>query len=197
MGNIKTLNVGCGQTKIPCSIGMDIIEIPGFVDIVCDLNKLPYPFENDFFDEIHLYHVLEHLDAPIKVIEELHRILKINGILYLRVPHFSSMNAFTDITHKRPFGYRSFDCFEETHSHHFYTDANFTIIKKKIKYQLFFPNDGIYEKYIYTNNCPLILRPIVLTLNYLISVSPIFFERFWCYLVGGASEIEVELKKSK
>lgn len=143
MGNIKILHAGCGQTKIPGSIGMDIFEIPGFVDIVHDLNKFPYPFDNDFFNEIHLYHVLEHLDTPIKVVEELHRILKVNGILYLRVPHFSSMGAFSDITHKIPFGYSRFDCFEDTNPSHFYANVNFRIIKKKIKYLAHFPNNGI------------------------------------------------------
>jgi len=195
MSNKKILHAGCGNTKIPESIGMDIIEIAGCVDIVHDLNKYPYPFDNYYFDEIYLYHVLEHLDNPLKVIEEMHRLLKIGGILYIRAPHFSSMGAFSDITHKRPFGYSSFDCFEDTNSFHFYTKVNFKIIKKKIKYLAHYPNSGIYDKYIYENTCPFILRPIIRALNFLISLNPIFFERFWCYLVGGATEIDVELKK--
>lgn len=195
MDNKKILHAGCGRTKIPGSIGLDIIMIPGYVDIVHDFNMFPYPFENNFFDEIHLYHVLEHLDHPLKVIEEMHRILKIGGILYIRVPHFSSLGAFSDITHKRPFGYSSFDCFEETNTYHFYTKANFKIVKKKIKYLAHYPNNGIYDKYIYKTTCPFILRPIVRLINFSIYLSPMFFERFWCYLVGGATEVDVELKK--
>jgi SAM-dependent methyltransferase len=190
------LNAGCGQTRIPDAVGTDIKMIPDYVDIIHDLNKIPYPFKENCFDEIHLYHVLEHLDIPIEVVEELNRLLKTNGILYIRVPHFSSMGAFSDITHKRPFGYSSFDCFDEFHPYHFYTDAKFLIIRKKIKYHPYFPNSGIYEKYVHNNNCLMILRPIVLLFNFLISLSPLFFERIWCYLIGGATEIEVELKKS-
>jgi len=191
----KILHVGCGKTKIPGSICVDIVEIPGFVDIVHDLNKYPYPFTNNSFDEIHMYHVLEHLDNPLKTIEEMHRILKIGGIFYIRVPHFSSMGAFSDITHKRPFGYSSFDCFEEANSYHFYTKVKFKIIKKKIKYLSHCPNKGIYDKYIYKNTCQYFLRPIIRALNFLIALSPMFFERFWCYWVGGAMEFSVILQK--
>lgn len=195
MGSPKILHAGCGQTKIPGSIGLDIVDIKDTVDIVHDLNEFPYPFENDYFDEIHLYHVLEHLDNPIKVVEEMHRILKNSGSFFLRVPHYSSMGAFSDITHKRPFGYSSFDCFEETNPYHFYTEVDYEIVKKKIKYLAHYPNDGIYDQYLYENTCPLIFRPAVLALNFLISLSPMFFERFWCYLVGGATEIDVVLMK--
>lgn len=184
MVNKKILHAGCGNTKIPEAIGLDFIDLPGFVDIIHDLNELPYPFEDNFFDEIHLYHVLEHLGNPLKVIEEMHRILKNDGILYIRAPHFSSMGAFSDITHKKPFGYTSFDCFEDTNPFHLYTEVVFKIVNKKIKYLAHYPNDGLYDKYLYKNSCPYILRPIVRALNLLISVNPMFFERFWCYWVG-------------
>jgi len=191
----KIIHLGCGKTKIPNSLGVDSIKIKGFVDVVHNLNTFPYPFQTNSIDEIHMYHVLEHLENPIKVLEEIHRILKLAGKLYFRVPHFSSMGAFTDITHKRPFGYSSFDVFEEKDSLSFYTKARFKIIKKEIKYLGHYPNEGIYEKYIHKNECPFILRPIVKLLNFLIRLSPFFFERVWCYLVGGALEINIEMEK--
>jgi SAM-dependent methyltransferase len=157
---------------------------------------VPYPFEDNSVDEIHFYHVLEHLHDPIRKLEEIHRILKPGGVLYMRVPHFSSMGAFTDVTHVRPFGYFSFDCLDKNHYHHFYTTANFEILEKKIKYLGLYPNEGVYEKYVHNNSCPWYARPFVRMLNSLINVSPMAFERVWGYWVGGATEVTVTLKKA-
>ncbi len=189
------LNIGCGKTRIPNSIGVDKVYIEGYTDVVHDLDKVPYPFKNDYADEIHLYHVLEHLHEPIKKVEELHRILKPGGRLYIRVPHFSSMGAFTDITHIRPFGYGSFDCFESGNYQHFYTTKTFKILSKEIKYFGLYPNSGLYEKYIHPNQCITLARPFVRLMNFLIKLSPTAFERLWCYWVGGAIEVSVVMMK--
>lgn len=195
MNNKKILNLGCGKTKIPGSIGVDATLIEDYVDVVHNLDILPYPFENDSVDEIHMYHVLEHLHDPLKKIEETHRILKPCGLLYLRVPHFSSMGAFTDITHIRPFGFTSFDCFVKDSYQSFYTPARFKILHREIKYFGLYPNSGIYEKYIHHNYCFTLAKPFVRLLNLLIKFSPTLFERLWCYWVGGATEISFTLEK--
>lgn len=189
------INLGCGKTRIPGSIGVDAVAIPGSVDIVHDLNVTPYPFGGNVADEIHFYHVLEHLDDPVAKLEEIHRILKPGGILYMRVPHFSSSGAFTDITHKRPFSLYSFDVFEEGVYHSYYTKVRFEIMHKEIKYFGLYPNEGIYAQYIHPNQCLAIAKPFVLLINRLIRLSPIFFERVWCYWVGGACEVVITLKK--
>lgn len=189
------LNLGCGKTRIPNSIGVDFTKHSGEVDIAHNLNQIPYPFKASSVDEIHMYHVLEHLHNPLNILEELHRILKHKGILFLRVPHFSSMGAFTDITHIRPFGYRSFDCFEKDSYHHFYTKKVFKILNKEIKYFGLYPNSQFYTKYIHANQCFWLARPIVIFINFLIRMSPTFFERFWCYWVGGATEIVFKFQK--
>lgn len=189
------LNLGCGKTRIPGSIGVDSVKIENNVDVVHDLDKTPYPFDDNYTDEIHFYHVLEHLHDPIKKLEEIHRILKPGGLLYMRVPHFSSMGAFSDLTHVRPFSYISFDCFQKDHYHHFYTKVEFEIVKKEIKYFGLYPNSGIYKKYIHKNQCPILIRPFVRFTNFMIRLSPTFFERFWCYSVGGATEVVITMKK--
>lgn len=189
------LNLGCGKTKIPHSIGVDNISILGYVDVVHDLNSLPYPFSSNYADEIHLYHVLEHLDNPLKKMKEFHRILKPGGKLYIRVPHFSSMGAFSDITHVRPFGFTSFDCFQMTDYHHFYTNVEFRVCRKEIKYFGLYPNSGPYAKCIHPNECFWLVKPFVHVINFFIKLSPTFFERVWCYWVGGALEVVVDLEK--
>lgn len=191
----KILNIGCGKTRIPNSIGIDYTKIDDFVDIVHDLNIVPYPFKSSSIDEIHLYHVLEHLPNSLKVMEEFYRILKTGGLLFIRVPHFSSLAGFTDFTHIRPYGYLSFDIFQKNHPQHYYTNAQFSILHKQIKYFGLYPNDGVYGTYIHKNSCFWLLRPLVRVINWLISLSPVIFERFWCYWVGGAGEVVLTLKK--
>lgn len=193
----SVLLLGCGKTRIPGAIGVDRTPIDGYVDVIHDLDITPYPFENNSASEIHLYHVLEHLHDPQKKLEELHRILIPGGILFIRVPHYSSMGAFSDMTHIRPFGYTSFDCFQKENYHHFYTLAEFEILHKEIKYFGLYPNDGIYERYIHPNQCATLVKPIVRLINWSIKLSPMLFERFWCYWVGGAGEVCVTLRAVK
>jgi SAM-dependent methyltransferase len=189
------LNLGCGKTRIPDSIGVDRIKIEGFADVIHDLDIIPYPFESNSVDEIHCYHLLEHLHDPLRKMEEIYRILKPGGIIYLRVPHFSSMGAFTDITHIRPFGYTTFECFNEKNTFSFYSKARFKIVHRELKYFGLYPNTGIYANYIKNNYCVYYVRPFVRLINFFIKLSPTFFERFWCYWVGGANEVVLELEK--
>lgn len=191
----KILNLGCGRTRIPNSIGVDVTKIEDYVDVIHDLDILPYPFESNSIDEIHMYHVLEHLHEPSKKMDEIYRILKPKGILHIRVPHFSSMGAFTDITHIRPFGYLSFNYLNKDDYHHFYTKSAFKILHREIKYLGLYPNKGLYEKYIHKNQLFFPFRPFIHIVNFLIRVNPIFFERVWCYWVGGATEVVFTLQK--
>ncbi|MEM4267170.1 MAG: methyltransferase domain-containing protein, partial [Candidatus Nanoarchaeia archaeon] len=56
--------------------------------IVWDLNKIPYPFEDDSIDKVYLSSVLEHLEvATADVMKEMWRILKFGGIVVLTVPN--------------------------------------------------------------------------------------------------------------
>lgn len=76
-------------------------------DVLWDLNVLPYPFEDNSFDEIHAYHVLEHFGTQgdwkgfFAQFTELHRILKPDGILCGLVPMWDSPWAWADPGHTR------------------------------------------------------------------------------------------------
>ncbi len=189
------LNIGCGQSRIPGSVGVDRKPIQNFVDVVHNLDALPYPFPDNYADEIHLYHVLEHLHNPLEKMEEFHRILKPGGKLHMKVPHFSSWGAWTDITHIRPFGYFSFDYFRPDHPFHFYTDKIFAFEHRKIKYSGAYPNKGVYADHIHPSVCKWYLKPVVRFFNWLIALSPKVFERGWWALIGGATEIEFIMRK--
>lgn len=69
--------------------------------------------------------MIEHLDDVIVALEEIHRISRNGAVVQLTVPHFSSSNTFTDITHRHCFGFFSLDYFDSEHELSFYTRARF------------------------------------------------------------------------
>lgn len=105
----KTLDIGCGRQKLPNSIGVDFLELPG-VDVIADLNgKLP--FEDNSFEVVYSNQVFEHIQNLIGLIEECHRILKPGGLLVAHVPYFRSSWAAIDPTHVRQFTINSLHYF--------------------------------------------------------------------------------------
>ena len=52
-----------------------------------DLNKFPYPFEDSSIDKVFIIHTLEHLEYPLKVLQEIYRILKPNGEVVIVIPN--------------------------------------------------------------------------------------------------------------
>jgi predicted SAM-dependent methyltransferase len=111
------LDVGCGNKKRIGFIGIDINPETD-ADIICDLNKFPYPFKESTFDEIYVDNVLEHLDDIKNVMSEIYRISKPGGSVIIKVPYFRSRYAFIDQTHKHFFTTQSFTYFSPTHIHH-------------------------------------------------------------------------------
>ena len=106
----RKLDVGCGSRKLPGFLGIDNMVSPQ-VDVVHDLNVYPWPFAHDSFNQVVCRHSLSHLDDIVAAMEELHRITAPGGFVEIVAPHFSSDNYFTDVTHRRAFGYRSMDYF--------------------------------------------------------------------------------------
>lgn len=117
------VDFGCGNSKKEGFIGVDSIPLSG-VDIIHDLNKFPYPFENDTIDEIWMDNVLEHLDKPLSVMEELYRISKNNAVVNIAVPYFRSLYSVIDPTHKNFFSVYWFYYFDPNHV--FYSKYNYT-----------------------------------------------------------------------
>ena len=107
---MKKLNLGCGARILPGYVNIDIVKLSG-VDIVHNLNKFPYPFKENTFELIYADNVIEHLDDVCKIMQELHRILQPKGKLIIKVPHFSSHDAWAHPQHTRPFTIETFDFF--------------------------------------------------------------------------------------
>jgi len=103
------LDVGCGpvEKKENDTIYLDLIQFPN-VDVVRDLDK-GLPFDDEKFEEIKAFHVLEHVKDFIFVMSEFWRCLKKGGKLKIVVP--SGQNAWIDSTHIRQFNEHSLDFF--------------------------------------------------------------------------------------
>ena len=88
------LDLGCGPKKRPGFIGVDLEnnwsgQAP---DVVADVTG-PLPFSDDYADEVHAYHLLEHLPrwkAPDCLAEWI-RVLKPGGLLVLEMPCFDKI----------------------------------------------------------------------------------------------------------
>ena len=104
------LHLGAGQRKIRGAFTVDINPRTN-PSLTWDLNQLPYPLPDDQFDVIVCHHVLEHLDNVLGVMEEIHRVGRAGARVFIRTPHFSSWQFYTDPTHRHPFTSRSFDYF--------------------------------------------------------------------------------------
>ena len=124
--SMKALDVGCGQQKFPGAIGIDM-NPHSSADVIHDLNRFPYPFADNEFEEVYCHSILEHLDDVVKVMEEIHRITMAGGMVRIKVPYYTSFDAYTDPTHQHFFTSRSFDYFREDYAYHYYTKARFVI----------------------------------------------------------------------
>jgi len=183
----EKLNLGCGRFKQSEFFNIDIDPNTN-PDLVHNLDKVPYPFEDNSFILIKADHVLEHLTNPFEVMKELYRILKPNGRLIIRVPHFS--RGFSHPEHKRGFDV-SFPLYFNKNFKGGYTGTSFRLRKMKLKW--------FAQPYLKK----ITLSPLHYGLglffgkifSFLANLSPYFCSRIWCYMVGGFEEIEYVFSK--
>lgn len=184
MSDIKKLNLGAGEYKKEGYINVDWVK-EASPDILHDLREFPYPFHDNEFDLIEADHVLEHLNDPFQFMKEAHRILKNNGRILIRVPHFS--RGFTHPEHKRGFDVTLPLYFQKSFKGG-YQGVEFEIGEMKLSW--------FAQKYIKKQSMSPAMYYTGLTLGWLFSslanLSPIFCSRLWCYWVGGFEEISYE-----
>ena len=99
------LNLGCGRDLKPGWINVD--RFGTFKpDVLADLEAFPWPWPDDYADEILMSHVLEHLgvhpDTYIGVIKELWRVCRDGATVQIVVPHPRHDDFISDPTHVRP-----------------------------------------------------------------------------------------------
>ena len=147
------LNIGCGRDIKEGYINLDVTQLDG-VNIIWDLSEFPYPFEDNYFDEVLSQGTIELINADfIEIMEELYRICKDKAIIKIRCPAFPSMCSAQDPLTKKFMTYRSFDYFCDFWH---YSKARFKIKKRK---------------YIFSINKMKWVNPII-------NLFPVFYSRF-------------------
>lgn len=108
MSATERLNLGSGGRPLAGYLNVDISPKATGVDLVCNLDRYPWPFADNSADEIVMYQCLEHLEDRNRAMKEIHRILKPGCVVKLSVPHFTWQYAYADPTHRHFFGHRTF-----------------------------------------------------------------------------------------
>ena len=181
---MKKLNLGCGIDYREGFVNVDFhshIKI----DVQHDLNVVPYPFKDEEFDFILASHVLEHLDKPFVIMKELHRILKKDGKLHLKVPHFS--RGFTHSEHRAGFDLTFPYYFNPTFTKSGYYGVEFELEHVELHYFAFFHLLPYMKVSKFTIA---VMRVINVIVNFFAKLSPSLCSRVWCFWVGGFEEIE-------
>lgn len=126
------IDLGAGKNKKEGFIGVDSISFEG-VDVVCNVGKDRWPWDDSSVDEAHCSHLLEHLTnldgkwERIHFFNELYRVLKPGAKCQLVIPHWCSNRYYGDPTHKEPFSEMGFYYLDKTWraSNAPHTDAEF------------------------------------------------------------------------
>lgn len=129
------IDLGCGEDKHEGALGVDIVDTDE-VDIVMDLTDYPWDLPDDTFSSVYCIDVIEHLEQPLRFLEEVYRISKDGAIVHIKTPHFTNNNAWVDPTHKRPFSAFTFqDYITEEGEYSYYTDAVFEPVSVYILFE--------------------------------------------------------------
>ena len=127
------LDVGCGIKKAPGAIGIDRNPDTA-ADVLCDLDRFPYPFADGVFDRVEATHVIEHLADVIGVMEEFHRLARPGGRVAIVTPHYTDFSSFCDPTHRWHLNSFSFRVFGDDHGGFgYYTRAKFREISVQVR----------------------------------------------------------------
>ena len=73
-------------------VGIDIYSAESPNRKLINSSIMDAPFQNEFFDAITCFHVLEHIDEPVPSVKKAMQLLKPNGILVLEVPNIESVS---------------------------------------------------------------------------------------------------------
>lgn len=107
----RVLVLGCGSRHFEVAEGWEAVRVDNNAehkpDLVWDLEALPLPFGDGFFDQIVAVEVLEHLRSQgdwrgfFADFSEYWRLLKPDGYFVATVPMWNSVWAWGDPSHKR------------------------------------------------------------------------------------------------
>jgi SAM-dependent methyltransferase len=191
----RVVDLGCGGRKFAGSIGMDIVPVPGVVDVVADMSR-GLPFRDNSLDGLYAYHVLEHVDDFLGLVGEIWRVCKDGARVKVKIPHASSPYIlWKDPTHKRGLSIATFAYFDDTYfdgaAFSYYSPARFRIERAKLNFTL--TDRQVDPSY---NRVRRVLNPIFEAVANKSRGWQYACERFWGPLVG-IEEAELTLRALK
>jgi SAM-dependent methyltransferase len=115
------LDLGCGRQKVPTFVGMDKVALDN-VDIVHDIEEIPWPLDDESCLTIVARHIIEHIKPwlTIPVMDEIWRVMKPHGQLAIATPYAGSMFYWSDPTHCNGCTDRTFWYFDPEHPSRMY-----------------------------------------------------------------------------
>ena len=155
--NGKLLDIGCSDgsmIKIAKKYRPDLefyginittkgYTVPNFVNFKIS-NVEDIEHQDNFFDAVMCFHVIEHVHHPFKARSEIYRVLKKGGLFLGEVPHWISMftpigfNFFDDPSHLRPYSVEGFKNLINV-------DNQYTVLYKKFDNPNFIYYPDLYE----------------------------------------------------
>ncbi len=104
--------IGSGMESMINEKSITLIETDIYLsertDLICDGHSIP--FEDGYFDGVIIQAVLEHVVDPFKCVDEIHRVLKKDGLIYSETPFMQQVHMgkydftrFTHLGHRRLF----------------------------------------------------------------------------------------------
>lgn len=132
-----TLNLGAGKRideGDKGAVNHDLTLHSPLIDVAHDLNDIPWPWDDESFDRVLAWAVLEHLRLNlIESINECWRVLRPGGTIEVKLPIWNAATSYDDPTHYWQFALGVFDQFdprtERGRQYDFYTPRKWTITK--------------------------------------------------------------------
>lgn len=88
-GNVEYMRFNNVVAKV-CGVDVDkaVMDNPYLHDAkIIDINNSIIPYEDDYFDFVYSDNVMEHVDNPNIIFEEIKRVLKPGGIFFVKTPN--------------------------------------------------------------------------------------------------------------
>lgn len=138
------INLGCGEKELRGDAAPDNcvnvdLRKTAIVNVVHDLTVFPWPFSDEEFNNAYALDIVEHMVHVIPFIDEVWRIIKPDGKLFIRTTYFETEQSYRDPTHHHFFTLESFDFFDPTTllgaQYHWYTKKKWKVLSKVISGQ--------------------------------------------------------------
>lgn len=121
------LDLGCGLLKLPDYVGVDVSRNGGLVDVVADIQFLP--FKTESVNYIRSSRVIQHVQDDHKAMREIFRVLKKNGFAQLTFASWLNAVAYKLKNFNKKTNYNIF---------HYYTEHNLSTLWKQAGFSFCF-----------------------------------------------------------